>query len=94
MNKLSYNFQGSGKVELCQCEEEVTNSHLYEFKILNNIERKVLYSKIFEGRLCEMKYILNILLENQNKLELLTLAQDIFSSSRKSFFLNIVQARE
>ena len=82
MNKLSYNFQGSGKVELCQCEEELTNIHLYECQILNNIERKVPYNKIFEGRLCEMKYIVNMLLENQNKVEIFTQAQDISSLSR------------
>ena len=33
--------------------------------------------KIFEGRLCEMQYIINILIKNQNKFELLTLAQPL-----------------
>ena len=32
-------------------------------------------------RLCEMKYIVNIFMENQNKLELFTQAQDISSLS-------------
>ena len=81
MNKLSYNFQGNNKIEYCKCKEEMTNSHLYECKILNNTDRRVSYNNIFEGRLCELKYITNILIENQNKFELYTLAQDIRSSS-------------
>ena len=82
MKKLSYNFQGNNRLEYWQCKEEVTNSHLYECQILNNIKRRVPCNNMFEGRLCEMKYIVNILMENQNKLELFTLAQDLSYSSR------------
>ena len=81
MNNLSYNFQGNSRIEYCQCKSEITNSHLYECKTLNNIERRIPYSKLFEGRLCEMKYIVKIFMENQNKLELFTQAQDISSLS-------------
>ena len=42
----------------------------HECKLLNSSEKKVDYSRIFEGRLCEMKYILNILEENKIQFEL------------------------
>ena len=81
MNNLSYNSQVNYTTEYCECKSEMTNNHLYECNILNSEKRRIPYEKIFEGRLCEMQYIINILIKNQNKFELLTLAQD-FTSSR------------
>ena len=78
---LTYNFQENRRLQYCKCESLMTNSHLYDCKILNHIERKVPYNRLFEGRLCEMKYIVNILMENQKNLELFTLAQDSSSLS-------------
>ena len=52
---------------------------------MQNVEQyweKIPYNNIFEGRLCEMKYITSILFENQNKFELYTQAQSICSLSR------------
>ena len=82
MNNLSYNFQGNNQIEYCQCGKEMTNCHLYECKIFNQSDRRIPYNNIFEGRICEMKYIINILIENQNKFEVFTLAQSIRSSIR------------
>ena len=76
MNYWNNNYKGKNIVEYCQCESEITNKHLYECKVLNNIEKKIPYETIFEGRLCELKYIVNILLENQEKHERFTLAQE------------------
>jgi hypothetical protein len=69
MNNLPNNFPGNKIIELCQCGTEMANEHLYECKLLNSSEKKVEYSRIFEGRLCEMKYILNILEENKIQFE-------------------------
>ena len=76
MNFLKNNYKGNYSVEYCQCESEITNKHLYECNVLNNIEKKIPYETIFEGRLVELKYIVNILLENQTKHERFTLAQE------------------
>ena len=76
MNKLKYNFSGSNNKEFCECESEMTNSHLYECPKLNSSIKKVPYIKIFENRLCEMKSILNILQENQETHDKFTQAQD------------------
>ena len=76
-NNLKYNYSNTNILEKCQCEENVTNLHLYECRMLHESERTVDYSKIFNGRLCEMKYIIDILLKNQNKHERFTQAQDI-----------------
>jgi hypothetical protein len=56
MNKLEYNYKGNNIEEKCYCGKDMTNIHLYECQVLNNSERKVQYSKIFDGRLCELKY--------------------------------------
>ena len=69
MNNLQNNFPGNKIIELCKCGTEMSNEHLYECNFLNNSEKKVDYSRIFEGRLCEMKYILNILEENKIQFE-------------------------
>ena len=76
MNNLLYNFKGYNKTEYCPCETEMTNNHLYECEMLNSDDRKIPYEKIFEGRLCEMQYIINVLIRNHNKLEHFTLAQN------------------
>jgi hypothetical protein len=55
MNKLKYNFSGSNNKEFCECESEMTNSHLYECPKLNSSINNFPYIKIFKKRLCEMK---------------------------------------
>ena len=83
MNSLKYNFSENYKLkELCVCGEEMNNSHLYDCKALNPCERKVPYNKIFSGRLSELKYLIDILKENELKYENYTLAQDITLLSR------------
>ena len=82
MNKLSYNYKGNKIEEKCKCGLQITNEHLYYCKVLNNSNKTVEYSKIFNGRLCEMKYVINILKENHKKHENFTQAQDISPSSR------------
>jgi hypothetical protein len=76
MNKLKYNFKGKNCEEKCKCGQELTNLHLYECRILNNSLRTVTYSKLFDGRLCEMKYIIGILKENMKIHEEYTQDQD------------------
>ena len=82
MNFIKNNFKGNNSIEYCQCESEMTNKHLYECILLNNSEKKIPYETLFEGRLCELKYIVNILLENQEKPERFTLAQESKPLSR------------
>ena len=81
MNCLKNNYKGNNVVEYCQCDSEISNKHLYECMVLNNTKKKVPYETIFEGRLCELKYIVNILLENQEKHERFTLAQESYPLS-------------
>ena len=76
MNKLKYNFPGTNEKEVCACSIEMANMHLYECLKLNRNKKTVPYVKIFEGRLCEMKTILNILHENQEKHDKFTQAQE------------------
>ena len=68
MNKLKYNFPGKEPItEKCKCGEDMENSHLYECNILNRSKKEVSYQKIFSGRIIEMKYVINILIENKTK---------------------------
>ena len=53
------------------------NNRLYECKILNSLEKKVSYDKIFSERIIEMKNVINILTENELKHEYFTQAQDV-----------------
>ena len=76
MNKLKYNFPGTNENKICECGTEMTNQHLYECSKLNRNKKTVSYVKIFETRLCEMKSILNILIENQEKHDKFTQAQE------------------
>ena len=83
MNNIKVNLSENCKIkELCLCGEEMKNSHLYECKSLNHSEKKVPYSKIFYWRLSELKYLIDILKENELKYENYTLAQDITLLSR------------
>ena len=82
MNNIKNNFKENNLVEYCQCESELNNKHLYECMVLNNSVKNIPYETIFEGRLCELKYIVNILKENQEKHERFTLAQDSKPLSR------------
>ena len=70
MDYLQNNFPGNKTIELCQCETEMNNQHLYECKTLNSFEKKVSYNKLFVGRFAELKYSLKILEENKRKFEL------------------------
>ena len=81
MNNLKYNYSGTNILEKCQCGKDMTNPHLYECIMLNESERTVKYSRIFNGRICEMKYIIDIQLKNQNIHERFTQAQDIIPLS-------------
>ena len=54
----------------------MTNLHLYEYAMLNRNEKTVPSMKIFESRLWEMKEILNLLRENQEKHEKFSQAQN------------------
>ena len=81
MKKINHNFKGNNIEEKCQCGQELTNIHLYECKILNTSIKTVEYSKIFDGRLCEMKYIVGILEENMKEHQKFTQAQDTSSLS-------------
>jgi hypothetical protein len=81
MNNLKYNYSGTNILEKCQCGKDMTNPHLYECTMLNQSERNVEYSRIFNGRLCEMKYIIDIQLKYQNIHERFTQAQDIIPLS-------------
>ena len=60
MNKLQYNYPGNKRTETCPCGIELVNQHLYECQTLNSSEKKVNYSKIFDGRLNEMKYVVKM----------------------------------
>ena len=60
----------------CECGIEMTNIHLNECLKLNSHTKGVQYEQIFERRRCEMKIISNILLENQEKHDKFTQAQD------------------
>ena len=82
MNKLAYNYKGNNIEEKCQCGKDMNNIHLYECQVLNHSERTVKYSKLFNGRLCELKYLISIIRENLKKHEKFTQAQDISSLSR------------
>ena len=81
MNNLKYNYSGTNILEKCQCGKDMTNPHLYECTMLNESERTVEYSRIFNGRICEMKYIIDIQLKNQNIHERFTQAQDVIPLS-------------
>ena len=70
MNKLEYNYPGNKKTDICPCGIMMTNQHLYECKLLNSVDKKVHFNKIFDGRLTEMQYIVKILEENMKKFEL------------------------
>ena len=76
MNYLKNNFKGNDQIEYCKCESEINNKHLYECNVLSNTEMKIPYKLLFEGRLCESKQIVNILLEIPKKHEHFTLAQE------------------
>ena len=54
----------------------MNNSHIDECKSLNPCERKVPYDNIFSGELGELKYLIDILKENELKNENHDLAQD------------------
>ena len=78
MNNLKYNSSQNHKVnEICLCGEDMNNSHLFECKSLNNSEKTIPYNKIFSGRLIELKYLINILNQNEEKFVNYTQAQDI-----------------
>ena len=82
MNNLKYNFPGKEPVtEKCKCGEGMENNHLYECKVLNSLEKKVSYDKIFSGRIIEMKNVINILTENELKHEYFNQAQDVIPLS-------------
>ena len=70
MNNIKNNFKGNNLVEYCRCDSKLYNKQVYECIVLNNSEKKIPY----EGRLCELKYIVNMLKENQEKHERFTLA--------------------
>ena len=53
------------------------NSHLYECKMLNSLEKEVPYLKIFSGQIIDM----SILIENKTKHEYFIQAQDIIPLS-------------
>ena len=78
MNKLQYNYPGNKRTDICPCGTELVNQHLYECQTLNSSEKKVNYNKIFDGRLIEMQYVVNILEDNLKKFEL-TQAQNLSS---------------
>ena len=46
MNNLKYNFSSTNTLEHCKCGSEMTNIHLYEYKMLDDSERIVDYSII------------------------------------------------
>ena len=78
MNNLKYNFSDNHKIkEVCLCGEDMKNLHLYECKSLNNIEKTIPYNRLFNGRICEQKYLKDILKENEEKFENHTQAQEI-----------------
>ena len=82
MNQLKYNFSENKQVtDKCKCGMDMTNSYLYDCKHLNNSLKKAPYNNIFNGRVCEMKYLIELLNENQKKHEVYTQAQDINLSS-------------
>ena len=76
MNKISHNFQGNNIEDNCKCGQELTNIHLYECTILNNSNKTAEFLKLFDGRLCEMKYIAGILEQNMKEHKKFTQAQD------------------
>ena len=68
-NNLNYNTPSNKVAQLCLCEEELTNNHLYSCDILNPNEKAYDYSKLFDGTLYEQKIIINVLMINQDKVE-------------------------
>ena len=75
-SKLTYNYPGNKEKELCECEVDITNEHLYNCLFLN--QGKIVEDKceqIFNGTLSEQKKVLNILEQNMNKHEDYALAR-------------------
>ena len=70
-NHLQYNTPGTGEIELCACNEQLKNEHLYFCTLLNkeNNLKKPQYNRIFNGTLREQKEIIHILIENMKTLE-------------------------
>ena len=66
MNHIQIYFPENKINQICQCETEMSNEHLYEYNLLNISKKKVDYSKMFEGRLCGIKYLVNILKEKKD----------------------------
>ena len=60
MNNLQIYFPENKINQICQCGNEMSNEHLYEYNLLNSSKKKVDYNKMFGGRLCGIKYIVNI----------------------------------
>ena len=90
MNNLKYTISENHKMkEACLCGEDMNNTHLFECQFLNKSEKTIPYNNIFSGRLSELKYWIDILKENEIKLENYTQAQDITLLSRQ--FVNSSQ---
>ena len=76
MNYLKNNYKRNNQIKYCQCESKINNKHLYDCNELNNTEKKTPYESLFKGRLCELKQIVYILLENQTNMNVFTPAQE------------------
>ena len=75
MNNLKCNFSKK-YIDLCHCNSELNNEHLYTCTLINSEIKKYKYQSLFNGTIQEQKYIVNTLMNNMKKHEEFTLAQD------------------
>ena len=83
MNQLKDNYSKVKGTKLCKCRNIMNNPHLYECPVLNDEVKLYEYNTLFNGTVVQQKYVINILLKNQEIFNEFTLEQDIFLRAAK-----------